>query len=54
MGQRDAYRNRQRVVLVNDGDNSHIEQLGKGVLSIDILCPLKLTLDISGPAVASE
>jgi hypothetical protein len=41
MRQRDAYRNRQRIILVNDGDDSHIEQLSKSVLSIDVLCPLK-------------
>lgn len=52
MGQRDAYRNRQRIVLIDDGDDSHIEQLGKSVLSIDVLCSLKLKLDISGAAVA--
>jgi hypothetical protein len=52
MGQRDAYRNRQRIVLVNDGDDSHIEQLGKSVLSIDVLCPLRSKLDILGSAVA--
>lgn len=38
---RTTYRNRQGVVLVDDRDDSHVKQLGKGILGVDVLCSLE-------------